>query len=139
MKQGRKAGDISTLAKRPETLEVQLITVAQAQSIVSEVITQITEWEANGRYLEDFNAAAIKLHDLETSICNHMTAKALRICARPDKDNLLSQADAGSIIFKSAKTWQRWENGVISIGLADIYFFLLATSQMAPPKRVNPA
>lgn len=134
MKQGRKAGDISTLAKRPETVEAQLITIDQSQKIIAKVITQIKKWEANGRSPENPKEGARMLNELESSICNHLTAKALRICARPDKENLLSQAEAASIIFKSAKTWQRWENGVIDIGVADIYFFLLASSLMTPYK-----
>ncbi|UUA75168.1 hypothetical protein [Cellvibrio sp. QJXJ] len=109
------------------------MTIAQAQSIVSKAVKLITNWEAHDRYKTKDSVS--KLKELEAAVCTHQMAKAMRICARPDLDNAMSQAEAAAIIFKTAKSWQRWENHTSPISLGDICHFLLATQLMEPISR----
>lgn len=128
---GRKAGGISGIAVRQETLEIQGMTQKDARSIVNKAIKLIVAWEAKDRYSKTENEKQ-KLEELETAVCTHYMAKAMRITARPNADIPMSQAEAGAVIFVTAKSWQRWENKTSPISLKDICHFLLATNQLSP-------
>lgn len=128
---GRKAGGISGIAVRQETLEIQGMTHKEAKSIVNKAVKLISAWELKDRYAKT-DIEKQKLQELEGAVCTHFIAKAMRITARPEGSTPLSQAEAGSIIYVTAKSWQRWENKTSPISLKDIHHFLLATNQINP-------
>jgi hypothetical protein len=128
---GRKAGGISGIAVRQETLEIQGMTRKDARTIVNKAVKLISAWEAKDRFSKTEQEKQ-KLEELEMAVCTHYMAKAMRITARPNSDIPMSQAEAGAVIFVTAKSWQRWENKTSPISLKDICHFLLATNQLSP-------
>lgn len=127
---GRKSGGISTIAVRTAAIEVQDISIPDASEIVAAAIPYIKKWLAEGNF-HRMNAADRELFEIvKEKVCTNRMVRAMRINARPDVDNIISQNEAAGIIFKAMKSWNRWETGAMEMSLGDIILFLLLTHQM---------
>jgi hypothetical protein len=70
---GRKAGGISGIAVRQETLEIQGMTHKEAKVIVNKAIKLISAWELRDRYAKS-DIEKLKLEELENAVCTHFMA-----------------------------------------------------------------
>lgn len=127
---GRKTGGISTIAVRPAAIEVQDMSLSQAADIVSAAVPLIKKWLKEGSFHRMNASDSELLQYVKENVCTNRMVKAMRINARPDIDNIMSQSEAAGIILKVMKSWNRWETGAMEMSLPDIILFLILTKQL---------